>query len=97
MNDIATPSCEHANRCHCGESHRLRITLESATKTAREGEALRNAKIARLRGVVNTLLATMEMQEQRESGAFHISQPTAKHIWDTAKQEACVAMSEELL
>jgi hypothetical protein len=45
-------------------------------------------EIERLQKALRGTVQTMEMQEQRESGAFHIAQPTAKYLWDEAKEAA---------
>jgi methionyl-tRNA formyltransferase len=37
-------------------------------------------------------LRSMEMQEKRETGDFHISQPNALAIWNKSKEQARVAL-----
>ena len=43
---------------------------------------------------IKGLISAMEMQEKREVGLFHINQPTARKIWDDAKQAGRDAMRE---
>jgi len=45
--------------------------------------------------VVQELLSAMEMQEKRETGEFHITQPVAKQIWDEAKDKAVKFIHEQ--
>jgi hypothetical protein len=66
----------------CGGSGLIR-PQPSASETPSEAVAEAGAK----------LYNAMTMQEQRESGAFHIPQPSARRIWDEAKAawEAAIA------
>lgn len=44
---------------------------------------------------IKALLNAMEMQEKRETGAFHIPQHTARPIWDEAKAKGIAALSSK--
>lgn len=57
---------------------------EIASSTKSSGPLLKEALIDCLR--------SMEMQEQREAGDFHISQPNALAIWNKSKELARVAL-----
>lgn len=46
-----------------------------------------------LRKVVTNLIDTMEMQEKRESGAFHITGEVMWGIWSDAKSQARAALA----
>ena len=46
------------------------------------------APLQQAAAVIRSLLETMEMQEKRESGEFHISQPNALAVWSEAKHAA---------
>jgi hypothetical protein len=44
-------------------------------------------------GALTDALEAMEMQERRERGEFHISQPVALTVWNTAKETARRALA----
>ena len=54
----------------------------------------RSEEVARLREALELALATMEMQEKREAGIFHINQAAALEIWNDAKETARSALKE---
>jgi hypothetical protein len=45
-----------------------------------------------LQKAIRELLDAMDMQEKRETGEFHITQESAKYIWDSAKAFAEIAL-----
>ena len=51
-------------------------------------EQLQLALIEQLKNALKDCLHSMEMQERREQGLFHISAPAARHIWDRSKKRA---------
>lgn len=50
-------------------------------------------RLAKVEAALREVLSTMEMQEKRETGEFHINQPTAKFLWDGAKDKAKEALA----
>lgn len=51
-------------------------------------------KVEQLIALLRNCVSAMEMQVGRESGDLHISQPTAKHIWDEALEPARRAITD---
>lgn len=45
------------------------------------------------REAIRALIDAMEMQEGREAGEFHISQPVARGIWDDAKAKGYAVLN----
>lgn len=93
MNKPPNPSCimcagtgkySNCEMCRGTGKYYIYSTLIDCECMKDTEDSLRT-RIAALEAGLREAMETMVMQEKRESGEFHINNPTAVHIWNTTK------------
>lgn len=89
----------------CAEMDRLTARLAKANEQTEDYERryylaldraeAAEARVARLITDGNRLDSAMDMQEKRETGEFHLSQPAAKAVWVESRQLWCAALNDQ--